>query len=84
SQGKYLEAGSLCEQSLAIREKVLGLEHPRVAQSLNTLAEVSRAQVKYGKAGLLYERSLAIRENALGPEHPAVAQSLNNMAELSR
>lgn len=33
------------ERSLAIREKAMGPKHPDVAQSLNNLAELSRAQV---------------------------------------
>ena len=37
-QGKYAEAGPLYERSLAIREKVLGPDHPDVATSLNNLA----------------------------------------------
>ena len=33
-QGRYDEAEALCEQSQAIREKVLGPDHPDVADSL--------------------------------------------------
>jgi hypothetical protein len=32
------------QQALAIRQHVLGLEHPNVAHSLNTLAALYRAQ----------------------------------------
>ena len=38
-QGKYDEAGSLCEDSLAIREKLLGPEHPDVATVLQNWAD---------------------------------------------
>ncbi|CAN0522130.1 unnamed protein product, partial [Ectocarpus sp. 12 AP-2014] len=37
-QGKYAEAQVLFEDSLAVREKVLGADHPYVAASLNSLA----------------------------------------------
>ncbi|CAN0531556.1 unnamed protein product [Ectocarpus sp. 8 AP-2014] len=37
-QGKYDDAEQLYERSLAIREKLLGPEHPDVAQSLNNRA----------------------------------------------
>ena len=37
-QGNYDEAGQLFERSLAIREKVLGPDHPDVPQSLNNRA----------------------------------------------
>ena len=42
SQGKYAEAEPLHKRSLAIREKVLGKEHPDVALSLNNLAARER------------------------------------------
>ena len=70
------------KRSLAIREKALGPEHPDVAQSLNNLAELYRAQGKYAEAEPLYKRSLAIREKTLGPEHPDIAKSLSNLAAL--
>ncbi|MBU7583075.1 MAG: CHAT domain-containing protein, partial [Nostoc sp. TH1S01] len=71
-------------RSLAIREKVLGKEHPSVAQSLNNLAGLYEAQGNYRQAEPLYLRSLAIFEKVLGKEHPSVAQSLNNLAGLYR
>ena len=37
-QGKYAEAIPIAERIRAIREKVLGPEHPDTAQSLNNLA----------------------------------------------
>ncbi|MBR8833084.1 MAG: tetratricopeptide repeat protein [Stigonema ocellatum SAG 48.90 = DSM 106950] len=37
-EGKYSTAIPLAERALAIREKVLGKEHPEVATSLNNLA----------------------------------------------
>jgi len=61
---------------------VLGPEHPDVAQSLNNLAELYRAQGQYTKAAPLYQRALAIWEKALGSEHPRVATVLENYALL--
>jgi Tetratricopeptide repeat len=60
---------------LAIREKALGPEHPDVAQTLNNLAELYRAQGRY-MAEPLFERSLRAVEKALGPNHPEVAKGL--------
>ncbi len=40
NQGQYAAAIPLAERSLAIREKVLGKEHPDVALSLNNLASL--------------------------------------------
>jgi tetratricopeptide (TPR) repeat protein len=80
--GEYAEAEPLYLRSLAIREKVLGKDHPDVAASLNNLAELYRTQGKYDQAEPLYSRSLAIFEKALGKDHPDVAISLNNLAAL--
>jgi len=81
-EGKYSTAISLAERSLAIREKVLGKEHPDVANSLNNLAVLYYAQGNYRQAELSYLRSLAIREKVLGKEHLDVATSLNILAAL--
>jgi tetratricopeptide (TPR) repeat protein len=80
----YAQARPLIERALAIREKVLGSEHPATAQSLNNLALLLMAQGELAGARPLIERALAIRERVLGPEHPATAQSLNNLAYLLR
>ncbi|MGK7874280.1 MAG: tetratricopeptide repeat protein [Xenococcaceae cyanobacterium] len=82
NQGNYTEAEPLYQRSLAIREKVLGPEHPDVALSLNNLAGLYFSQGNYTEAEPLYQRSLAIRQKVLGPEHQLVATSLNNLAAL--
>jgi tetratricopeptide (TPR) repeat protein len=55
-----------------------------VADSINNLAELRRAQGRYAEAEPLYQRSLEIWERTLGPEHPSVAQGLENYAALLR
>jgi CHAT domain-containing protein len=80
--GNYQKAEPLYQRSLAIREKVLGQEHPDVALSLNNLANLYQNMGNYQKAEPLYQRSLAIWEKVLGQEHPDVALSLNNLALL--
>jgi len=69
-------------QALAIRERVLGADHPDTAISLNNLAVLYRAQGRYAEAEPLHQRALAIRERVLGPNHPDTALSLNNLAGL--
>ena len=78
----YAQARPLCERALAIREQVLGPEHPDTATSLNNLAFLLKDQGDRAAARPLHERALAIREKALGPEHPDTATSLNNLARL--
>jgi CHAT domain-containing protein/Tfp pilus assembly protein PilF len=71
--GKYSEAIPLAQRALAIREKALGPDHPDVAASLNTLANLYVKQGRYADAEPLTKRALAIREKAFGPDHPNVA-----------
>ena len=78
----YVAARSLRERALAIREKVLGPEHPHTATSLNDLAYLLEAQGDFAGARPLYERALATYEKVLGPEHPHTATSLDNLAGL--
>jgi tetratricopeptide (TPR) repeat protein len=69
-------------EALAIRQKVLGPEHPDTATSLNNLGLLLQAQGDYAAARPYFEQALAIRKKALGEDHPEVATSLNNLAGL--
>ena len=77
---QYEQARPLFERALAIREQVLGPNHPDTASSLNNLAGLYYSQGDYERARPLYERALAITEQVLGPNHPDTASSLNNLA----
>jgi tetratricopeptide (TPR) repeat protein len=81
-QGQYAKAEPLYKQALAIREKALDPEDPKVATSLNNLAGVYHNQGQYAKAEPLCRRALVIREKTLGPQHPRVATSLCCLAAL--
>jgi tetratricopeptide (TPR) repeat protein len=78
----YAQARPLYERALAIKEKVLGPDHPATALSLNNLALLLADQGDLAGARQLHERALAIREKALGAGHPDTAESLNNLALL--
>lgn len=71
-------------RSLAIREQFVGLEHPHLASSLNTLAEIYLVQCKYAQAEPLFEQVLSTRERTLRPEHPHVTEILEYQADLLR
>ena len=45
-QGSYGEAERLFKRSLAIREKILGPDHPNIASSLHNLARLLESQVR--------------------------------------
>jgi tetratricopeptide (TPR) repeat protein len=67
--GHYPEAEALLKRSLAISEKAPSSKHPKLAETLNNLAELYRTQGRYAEAEPLYERALTIAEKALGPNN---------------
>ena len=81
SRGNKEKAERLYRQSLAIREKVLGKDHPDVAESLSGLASVLSLK-RIEEAERLARRSLGIREKALGENHQDVADSLSSLTEV--
>ncbi len=83
-QGRHTEAESLFNRSLAILEKALGPEHPKVGTSRNNLATLYQQQGRYTDAEALYRKGLTIVEEALGSEHPDFAALLSNLAEVYR
>jgi DNA-binding winged helix-turn-helix (wHTH) protein/tetratricopeptide (TPR) repeat protein len=82
ASGDYVQARVLLERALAIREEVLGPEHPDTAMSLNDLGFAVEHQGGLVEARSFYERALAINEKVLGPEHPATAWSLHDYSLL--
>jgi len=78
------EAEQRLRRALEIREATLRSGHPDIAQSLNYLAEVLRAQGRPGEAEQMHRQALEIREATLRSGHPDIAQSLNNLAESLR
>ncbi len=84
NRGQFEEAESLLQRGLAIREQVLGGNHPDTAQSLNHLGILYRDRGKYEEAETFYLRARTIREQVLGVDHPDTATSFNNLATLYR
>jgi tetratricopeptide (TPR) repeat protein len=78
--GKYTETEPFYQQSLTIRQQVLGPQHPDTATSLNNLAGLYQAQGKYTEAEPLYQQALAIIEKTLESEHPITNAILKNYA----
>jgi hypothetical protein len=81
AQGDLAGARLLHERALAIREKVLGPEHPLTGQSLNNLALLLQDQGGLAGARPLCERALAIGEK-FQPEHPNTNRGRHNLARL--
>ena len=81
-QKRYPDALSVAEEALKVAEDTFGPDHPKVAISLNYIAELYVMKGTYAEIEPLYKRALKINEEALGEDHPDVAISLNNLAEL--
>lgn len=80
--GDPASAEPLYRRSLALREKVLGPDHPLVAISLDNLAVLLAARGEYAAAETLFRRALAIVEKVSGPNDPHLAMVLNNIGGL--
>ena len=68
------------KRALAIHEKTLGLEHPKVAADLDNLASLYRTQGRTAVAEPLFERALAIYEQALRADHLSFTLHGSNLA----
>jgi tetratricopeptide (TPR) repeat protein len=82
--GKLDEAEAVLARVVAMRERVLGPEHPDVAYALNSLAVVHIEQKRTELAVQELERVLAIRKATFGPEHDHVAATYNNLGMAHR
>jgi tetratricopeptide (TPR) repeat protein len=60
ARAQFVEAKPYYERALAIREQVLGPDHPDTAHSLNNLGYLLQAQGDLAGAKPYYERALQI------------------------
>lgn len=96
TRGDFGGAKSLYLEALSQRQSILSdLSHRtdeqkeemreakcRVAETLNNLGALARAERRFSQAKSYYLDSLRIREDALGDSHPDVPKSYNNYARL--
>ncbi len=74
-----LEGEEMARRAVAIKDSILGPEHPGLAVSLRVLARVQWALGDGNGNGERenLQRALAIQEKVLGPRHPEVAETLS-------
>lgn len=70
------------DESLAVRESVLGKSHPEVAWSLISISDWYEKKGDIANALVFAERALKIRENALPASHNYVQQAKNRVTVL--
>jgi CHAT domain-containing protein/tetratricopeptide (TPR) repeat protein len=73
---------SVARRQLEIRRRVLGEEHPDLAQSLGDLGALLGTKGDYVEAEPLYREALAMDRKLLGEDHPRVAMRLGNLGTL--
>ena len=78
--GDYDAAEKLYLESLAMRHRLLGDQHPLVAMTLSNLAGVRQTKGDLSGAETMFRQALAIERQTLGEVHPDVATTLNNIA----
>ena len=79
-RSQFSQAKALFTLTLEIRQRHLGPEHPDVAISLYSLAQLYHELGEYSQAEQVLSKVIALREQALGPHHPDLAHSLNLLA----
>jgi tetratricopeptide (TPR) repeat protein len=84
-------ARKLQEQSLELRKRTFGEEHPSTITTMNNLAIMLRKQGEITEARDLQEKSLALSRQILGNDHPntrivmeSLAETLKTMGETDR
>jgi tetratricopeptide (TPR) repeat protein len=80
SKRDFEKATDLLKKSLAIRERVLGIDHPEVAETLHALANIYQTEREYSKAEPLYLRAISILDIKLGVSHPDTIETLTHYA----
>ena len=70
------------QKAIALREKMLGTEHPDTAASYNNIGVIYHEKGNYFQALSYYQKALAIQEKVPGPEHPDTAVTYNNIGLL--
>jgi tetratricopeptide (TPR) repeat protein len=78
--GKYAEAEQMLRQTLMLKEKVLGEEHPSTLDSMNNLAIALDSQGKYEEAEQMHRQTLMLTKKVLDEKHPSTLDSMNNLA----
>ena len=80
-KGLFAKAEPHYKRALAIREKALGPDHPKVVITLINLAKLRFAQGQLAEAESLLKRMVEILDRA-GPKYPNAAKDLERVATL--
>ena len=82
AHGEYADALASVQESVRLKEQILGGEHPDVAISLGNVAYMLSKLHRLEEALIQSERAVSIDEKVLGVDHPATAHLLENHADI--
>jgi serine/threonine-protein kinase len=80
--GKFARADSLLRQSLALRKRLFGEDHPEVALSLVALGNLRDAQAEYDSAEAFAVAGLGMLKRHLPPEHRSVRKATATLGRI--
>jgi hypothetical protein len=81
-QGKYEEAEAMHGQELAMREKVLGKDHPDTLVSVYCLAQLLENRHRYDESTALYERACTGYSAVFGKDHPTTRSCRQHYSQM--
>jgi serine/threonine protein kinase/tetratricopeptide (TPR) repeat protein len=81
-RGAYEAAIPALQQSIALKQKALGADHPDVGRSEGNLGMAFQGLVRNEDALAHLDKSLALLEKGLGAGHPDLADQLSNRGEI--
>ena len=78
-QGRYAEAEPLALQTLEIRERQLGKEHPNTLGMYTNIGSLYNAMERCEDAAQMFEVSLPIKRRVLGLQHPWTGYAMEGL-----
>lgn len=83
TQGRHELGLRHVDEALAIREKILGLDHTLAIEGLDSLSIFYLDQGRYKEAEALCVRALGGLEKTLDPDHLTTLETVNHLGTLS-
>ena len=79
-KSKYTEAEAIYQQTLHLKETVLGEDNTSILESINNLTILLSNQGKYTEAEAIYRQILQLKATVLRNDHSDMLARINNLA----